>query len=128
MSEPTLREYPSGVQELYRPLWPSRTLVDKVEDLTKLAATHEERLGALDAALESMATNWGTIKETLGEMKINAALLQREIVEFTKWKDDVKKGSEEWGRRAWAVLPPVIAVILSCLLTFFLNRFFSRTP
>jgi len=40
---------------------PSRTLEDKVEDLTKLAATQGEQLRALDAALKTMAADCGTI-------------------------------------------------------------------
>ena len=46
------------------------------------------------------------------------ALLQREIDELKKWKEDVKRGEEEWGRKLWMILPPVLAVLVSNAITY----------
>jgi hypothetical protein len=41
------------------------------------------------------------------------ALLQREIDELKKWREDVKRRDEEWGSKLWMILPPVLAVLVS---------------
>jgi hypothetical protein len=49
------------------------------------------------------------------------ALLQREIDELKKWKENVKRGEEEWGRKLWMILPPVLAVLVSNAITYLLT-------
>ena len=54
------------------------------------------------------------------EVEWEIVLLQREIDELKKWKEDVKRGEEEWGRKLWMILPPVLAVFISNAITYLL--------
>ena len=45
------------------------------------------------------------------------ALLQREIDELKKWKEDVKRHEQVWGNKLWMILPPVLAVLVSNAIT-----------
>ena len=54
------------------------------------------------------------------------ALLKREVEELRKWRDDVKKGEEEWGRKLWMILPPVLAVLISNALTLAISLYLRK--
>jgi hypothetical protein len=54
------------------------------------------------------------------------ALLKREIEELKKWQDDAKKGQEEWGRKLWMILPPVLAVLVSNALTLAITLYAKK--
>jgi hypothetical protein len=45
--------------------------------------------------------------------------LTAEIAVLRERTEDLKKRSEEWGRKLWMIVPPLIAVIVTFLLTYF---------
>jgi hypothetical protein len=114
---------------------PSRTLEDKVEDLTKLTARLEvwvdnlvEQTGILSrdvreqntalAALQQQLTDLLRLRDQLREiedLKRSMAVLQH-IVE------DLKKTKEEWGRRFWTLLGPLLGAVVGVLLGYYLRQ------
>ena len=54
------------------------------------------------------------------------ALLKREIDELKKWKDHVKRKEEEWGRKLWMILPPVLAVLISNAITLLITIYVKK--
>ena len=55
------------------------------------------------------------------DLERELALLKREVDELKKWKEDVKKRDEEWGRKLWMILPPVLAVLVSNAITLLIT-------
>lgn len=124
----------------------SRTLEDKVEELTKLAATHEQQLKTLHAqisltgdqhsALDRMfrelekssaivtekINELKLVKESLVELKTENALLKEHVGQLKKWQDEEKKRQADWGQRLWLLVPPVVASVLSSFLTYLFTR------
>src|SRR5260370_40250065 len=101
---------------------PSRTLEDKVEELTKLAATHAQQLQGLQEALKGNVAEHSATARALGELKNSAVRLEQQFTELSHWKaelgsltelqidvtvlrrdvDKLEKAKAEWGRRRWA--------------------------
>jgi hypothetical protein len=63
---------------------------------------------------------------TTAKLNTEIELTKKDVGDLKKWQEEVKKSQEEWGRKAWAIIPPVLAVILTGLITFFLNLYFQR--
>lgn len=121
---------------------PSRTLEDKVEELTKLAATHAQQLQGLQEALKGSVAEHSTAAKALGELKNTAVRLEQQIAELVRWKaelgsltdlrtevtvlrrevDKLEKAKEEWGRRMWAMAGPVLGALIGVLLGYFLRK------
>ncbi len=123
---------------------PSRTLEDQVEELTKLTAALSTNVQNLqreiqdvaagvvetDKALADLKTmvallaqqveelkNWKNQLQFLDEQKGEVALLRREVTELKTWREGWQRQREEWSRKLWMILPPVLAALLSSLLT-----------
>ncbi|SRR6266536_1895831 len=123
---------------------PSRTLEDQVEELTKLTAALSTNVQNLqreiqdvaagvvetDKALADLKTmvallaqqveelkNWKNQLQFLDEQKVEVALLRREVTELKTWREGWQRQREEWSRKLWMILPPVLAALLSSLLT-----------
>ena len=90
------------------------------ERLTMLERRGDVQAVRLDAIFVEVDTVRNADAETVKEVAVlnrnfdrELALLKRELEELKKWQDDVKKGQEEWGRKLWMILPPVLAVFIS---------------
>jgi precorrin-6B methylase 1 len=99
---------------------PSKTLTDRVIDLEKAGAVVFERLGLSQERLnEVSAVQVDTARATSDlrrEYERIIALLQRDIDDLKKWKDEQKKEREERTRRAWAFGPNLTAALLTIVL------------
>ena len=125
---------------------PSKTLEDKVDDLTKLVSGHVEQFRALDGQLSGIVAEkaelakelaafgrslviieqqtkdlrgWKEGFGTIDQLKIDIALLRKEIEELKKWEEDVKKQKDEWGRRLWALAGPLLGAVVGWALAHF---------
>lgn len=83
--------------------------IERITAIERIVDTHAYRLGAsvtrVDAiynALRGLEKEHPDLRRT-SEREI--ALLQREIDELKKWREDVKKREQEWGTRLWMILP-----------------------
>jgi VIT1/CCC1 family predicted Fe2+/Mn2+ transporter len=121
---------------------PSRTLEDKVDELSKLVAVLREQgttnqteiielrgkqsetgkevadLKTRMAVLERQAMEWGEIKEeiaSLRDLKIPIAILERGV-------EELKRTKEEWSRRFWAMAGPILGAVVGVVLGYFLRR------
>ncbi len=86
------------------------------ESITQLKIT-------LDALVLQMTElkGWKDSVGSLAEMKVGIAVLTQRTDELEGWKDDVKKQGEEWGRKLWMIVPPIMAAILTFLLGYYLG-------
>jgi len=101
------------------------TLRQEVEGIGTEQGKAGESISELRTALDSLVLQmtelkgWKDSVGSLGEIKVGIAVLKRRTDELEGWKDDVKKQGEEWGRKLWMIVPPIIAGILTFLLGYY---------
>src|SRR5438034_6305829 len=105
---------------------PSRTLEDRVAELTKITATLQTQVDSLDGAvggidsdvaelhraISELKTNCAVLNEQInefkawrqalgpiGDLRIDIALHKRDLDELNKWKEETKKEKQEWDRK-----------------------------
>ena len=97
---------------------------DRITAIERIVATHAYRLDISMKQADAAFLTLRELQKDIADLKRiterEIALLQREIDELKKWKEDVKKGEEEWGRKLWMILPPVLAVLVSNAITYLL--------
>jgi predicted RNase H-like nuclease (RuvC/YqgF family) len=105
-------------------------LGDKVDELQRSVATLAERLdnartwlNALDDEHKETARQLADLKR---EHERKIALLEREVEELRKWKDDKKKQDDEWARRLWAFGPNLLAAVIGGLIAAAIAYFIKR--
>ena len=125
---------------------PSKTLEDKVDDLTKLVAPLEQQVQALKGQFNGitsekadLAREVGSSGRSLGvlehqlkdhrgwndgfgsvdQLKIDLAIARKELDELKRWQDEVKKQKDEWGRRLWALISSIIVALTGWTLGYF---------
>lgn len=98
---------------------------ERLTILERVIGAYESRLDiytkevyAIRDVLRALEKEHADLKRTTDR---EIALLQREIDELKKWKEDVKRGEEEWGSKLWIILPPVLAVLVSNAITYLLT-------
>lgn len=94
------------------------SMAKSLGDLTTATALHRHELDALKG--------WQNSFGTMTDVKTDIALLERETDELKAWKDDLKKQQEEWGRKVWMLVPPIVAALLSSALTGFITYLLRR--
>ena len=136
------------------PDMPSRTLEDKVEDLTKITSTTTSRVDRVEDDVAKVISEHGDTARSVVELKIHVPLLNEQVAELRtwrgasatdqvaanleiallkvkveelrSWRDEARKQQEEWSRKLWMIVPPVIAAILSSVLTAWATYFLRR--
>ena len=128
---------------------PSKTNEDKIDELTKLVSGLVEQFRALDGQLSGVVAEKGELSKevasfgktlavveqqlkdlrgwkdgfgTIDQLKIDIALIRKEQDEFKKWQEEVKKQKDEWGRRFWALIGPLLGATVGWALGYFLRR------
>jgi predicted RNase H-like nuclease (RuvC/YqgF family) len=105
-------------------------LGDKVDELQRSVATLTERLDNarkwLDRLDDSYEENAHHLADVRRENERVIALLQREVEELKKWKDDKKKQDDEWSRRLWAFGPNLLAAVIGGLIAAAIAYFIKR--
>ena len=65
---------------------PSRTLEDKVEDLTKLTSRLDRGVTALEGDVKALAAHQAETDKSLADLKTTVALLAQQVQELKNWK------------------------------------------
>src|SRR5439155_22152344 len=48
--------------------------------------------------------------------------VRRDVEELKRWQEEVKKRGEEWGRKLWLVVPPILAAALTGLINYLIHK------
>ena len=132
---------------------PSRTNEDKIEELTKLCATFTTQIEVLQGSLKGIVSDNADVQQVVSDLKTASAVVAQQISEIKawkdslgsfalietrvalveqsatdlkKWKDETRHREEEFGKKVWMIVPPVIAAILSSTLTVGFSYLFKR--
>jgi FtsZ-binding cell division protein ZapB len=92
-----------------------KTPTEKIHDLDILVATHKAQLVALQGQVNGIEAVQNTLSDSVVDVKTKLALLDRQLV-------DLKQGKEEWGRRLWAVVGPILGALVGGLVGYLLHR------
>ena len=119
---------------------------DKVDDLTKLASGLVEQMRAFEGRLEGSASHQAEVSREIGsfgkslavieqqlkdlrswkdgfgsvdQLKIDLALLRKELDELKRWQEEVKKQKDEWGRRLWALFSAIVVALIGWAIGYF---------
>lgn len=91
------------------------TNTEKVDDLIRLVAR-------LDALIESVEKRVSRLEQKLDELAAacgradsRTSILEREVAELKAHRD-------EWGRRAWSLVVPIITAIVGGVVGYLLKR------
>lgn len=76
---------------------------EKIEELSKLAAALNERVDNLREQVID-----------LRELIAKVAVLEQKV-------EDLRAGGQEWARRLWMILAPLVSGILGALLLYYLG-------
>ncbi len=127
---------------------PSRTLEDKVDDLTKLVATLTQQVRTLEAQLDGITTERADLAREVGangrslavleqqlkelrgwkdgfgsvdQLKVEQALARHDLEELKKWQEEIKKQTDEWSRRIWTLISGIIIALVSLAVGYYLR-------
>lgn len=125
---------------------PSKTNEDKIDELTKIVSELVAQFRALDGQLAGMVAEKGELskevasfgkllavldqqikdlrgwKDSFGsfdQLKVELALVRKEIEDLKKWQEEVKKQKDEWGKRIWALVGPLLGATVGWALGYF---------
>lgn len=133
---------------------PSRTLEDKVEELTKVTSITATRVDGFEDDLARLISEHAETARSVAELKtsvtllseqvadlkvwkeagvlareaikVEIALVKKEVEDLKHWRDETKKQQEEWRRKWWMIVPPVIAALLSSTLLAVITYFLKK--
>jgi chromosome segregation ATPase len=102
---------------------------ERLTAIERIVYAHDYGLDAATKEIDALRDAHRELEKDHADLKRTTdreiALLQREIDELKKWREDVRRGEEEWGRKLWMILPPVLAVLVSNAITY-LIAIYSR--
>ncbi len=81
---------------------------EKIDELQQLVATLQARVDNIHSEVQAIA-----------EFRIKIAVLEERL-------NELKRSREETGRKQWAIIPPLIAVVVGSLLTLLVQLLLSR--
>jgi hypothetical protein len=103
------------------------------ERVTTLERRTDVQAARLDALFKDVDTLRNAHAETVKELAVldrncdrEIALLKREVEDLKKRLEDMKRSQEEWGRKLWMILPPVLAVLVSNALTLLIALYVKK--
>ena len=99
-------------------------------------------LDALKRDIEVVTATHEQTSKNLGDVKTSVAVVGQQIDEVNRWKlelgpiadlkseiailkrdiEELKKTHDEWGRRLWAMVGPLLGALVGALLTYFLRK------
>ena len=88
---------------------PAKTLSEKVDEFAVVQARLSERLDWVGARAKLQDEAQSRLQELLADVRAEVAVLGERLTEL-------KRQVEESARRSWALLPPVIAVLIGTVL------------
>ncbi len=107
----------------------------RIDDLNQLVAVLNAHVVTLFKQLETVdkahLETARAMTDLRREHEKQLALLQREIDDLRRWKDDHKKERDEQNRRLWSFGPNIVGAVISGIVAFLvriswrIGRFFS---
>ena len=98
--------------------------------INEVVAAHTERVNALAKELSAVdvahSETSQAVTDIRREYEKEILLLQREIEDFKKWKDEQKKDADERNRRIWAFGPSIVGAVVSGSIAFVVAYFTAR--
>jgi chromosome segregation ATPase len=94
---------------------PPKSLSEKVDELTRTVIELAAALKAMRAELERLAVEVERTKEKHEPIGSRIAVLEREVAELKAHRD-------EWGRRAWSLVVPIVTAIVGGVVGYLLKR------
>jgi len=102
----------------------------RVNALERSIDAHIFRLDVIEGEVATIQTALSGANKELAELMresgLEIALLKREAAELRKAQDEFKRQNEEWGRKLWMILPPVLAVFISNALTLLISLYLRK--
>lgn len=86
--------------------------------VTRLDAVHAELIresGRHEINLTRQTDRHEDLARTVETVRVDAALVRRDV-------DDLRKTRDEWGRRLWALVGPLLGVAVGAVMTHLLRR------
>jgi uncharacterized protein YaaN involved in tellurite resistance len=90
--------------------------------LEKAVALLEQALGTMEHLKQQPVA----IADLKGEFQNAINLLKRDIEDLTNWQEEVKQRDREFRSKAWMLVPPILAAILSSTLTGLIGYYFLK--
>jgi hypothetical protein len=75
-----------------------------------------EELKAQLNAVSDLKTEIAVVKNT------DVGFVRRDVEQLQQWRDEVKKHGEEWSRKLWLIVPPILAAALTGLINYLIHR------
>ena len=108
----------------------AQTPTERVTAVERIVDTHSTRLYLIEKEADALHDAHKELAKEFADLKRDfdreTALLKREIEELRKWKEEVRKAEEEWGRKLWMIVPPLLAVLVSTLLSVLIMLYFKK--
>ena len=89
---------------------PDKTHGEQLRELWIFLSALMERVDTLVENMKRLRATQVKTKEALSTLSTRAALLEHQV-------GDLRKTTEESGRRLWALLPPFLAALVGSILT-----------
>ena len=80
---------------------------EKIDELQQLVTTLKVSIDNIHSEIQ-----------TLAELRMKVAVLEERL-------NELKRAGEESGRKLWAMLPPLVAIVVGSLLTLLIQLFLS---
>lgn len=108
----------------------AQTLTERVTALERVVDTHATRLAAVERYVRrvdnAQALGTNLLTDLKREFDRDTALLKREVEDLKAWREEWKRGSDEFGRRLWMIVPPILAAVVSSALTGLITYLLRR--
>jgi hypothetical protein len=92
-----------------------RTQGEKIDELMRVTTSLAARVDNLEGAERDLKAAHGRFREELAGLTVRLALLEHQM-------NDLRKGKEEWGRRLWAIVGPILGALVGGVIGYFLHR------
>ncbi len=98
------------------------TNTERIDDLSATTNHLTTKIELIARESELSKTQLATLANSLDELKAANAIAITKFALLERELEEQKKTREEWGRRRWALLVPIITAVLGAVLGYLLKR------
>lgn len=88
---------------------------EKIDELYRLLDQLVGRVNTIERDLEHISERVEKLRTADEDLRLRVHTLEREA-------GDIKKSREEWGRRAWALVGPLVGAVIGGIVTYLVKR------